>query len=78
VPELTARLTLVDKDDNCVGILGENDAVSKMAGWPNDRTHVQPGKCNSPHGACADAYGNLFLTEWITGGRIVKLHMTEL
>jgi len=73
VPELTARLTLVDKNDQCVGILGENDAVSEKEGWPNDRNHVQAGKCNSPHGACADADGNLFLVEWITGGRIVKL-----
>jgi sugar lactone lactonase YvrE len=73
VPELTARLTLVDRNDECVAVLGENDSVSGEKGWPNHRGNVEPGTCNSPHSACADAVGNLFLVEWITGGRIVKL-----
>lgn len=73
VPELTARLTLVDKNDECIAVLGENDDVTGREGWPNKRQHVTPGKCNSPHGACADAEGNLYLVEWITGGRIIKL-----
>ncbi|MEM1447075.1 MAG: hypothetical protein AAGF84_13535 [Planctomycetota bacterium] len=44
-------------------------------GWPNlaGTEHVRPGVFNSPHGIAVDAQGNIFVTEWIVGGRITKL-----
>lgn len=73
VPELESRLTVLGPDDRPVAILGANDPISSHETWPNDRSLVEPGKCNSPHAAAADREGNLYLVEWITGGRITKL-----
>ncbi|MEM1107267.1 MAG: hypothetical protein AAGH99_01085 [Planctomycetota bacterium] len=44
-------------------------------GWPNvDRaTHIRPGVFNSPHGIAAAPNGDLYVGEWIVGGRITKL-----
>jgi hypothetical protein len=73
VPELTARLTVLDKDDRPIAHFGVNDEVKDKAGWPNNREWVTPGKFNSPHSGAADAAGNLYVVEWITGGRVIKL-----
>lgn len=44
-------------------------------GWPNlaGTEWVKPGVFNSPHGGCFDADGNIYIVEWIVGGRITKL-----
>lgn len=44
-------------------------------GWPNlaGTMHLRPDVFNSPHGACFDADGNVFVVEWIVGGRITKI-----
>jgi sugar lactone lactonase YvrE len=76
VPELFGRLAVLDRDDKLVGYLGSNDGIEKAQGWPDQRQHVQPGKFNSPHAMTADAQGNLYVVEWITGGRITKLAKT--
>jgi hypothetical protein len=34
---------------------------------------IDAGKFNSPHGVAADTQGNIYVTEWIIGGRITKL-----
>ncbi len=73
IPELNARLTILDADDKVVAQLGVNDAVASEEGWPNRRELVKAGVFNSPHGAASDAAGNLYVVEWITGGRIIKL-----
>lgn len=73
VPELRARLTLLDADDRPIARIGANDAVAREPGWPNDRRLLEAGKFNSPHAAAADAHGNIYVVEWITGGRVVKL-----
>ena len=33
----------------------------------------QPGKFVHPHDACFDADGNIFVAEWVVGGRVTKL-----
>ena len=73
IPDLNARLTLLDADDKVIAQLGINDAAAALEGWPNNRELVKPGVFNSPHGAASDADGNLYVVEWITGGRIIKL-----
>src|SRR5258708_6816900 len=74
IPELRARLTILDGDDRLGGYLGANEAVCDMPGWPNHQPElIQPGKFNSPHGIAADSAGNLYVVEWIIGGRITKL-----
>ena len=74
VPELFARITLLDEDDDLVCHLGANPEALKKEGWPNlPEEHIQPGFFNSPHAAAADDRGNIYVVEWIIGGRITKL-----
>jgi sugar lactone lactonase YvrE len=82
VAELHARLTVLDKDDRFVCYLGRNDAVCQLEGWPNmlgadgvpARTdRLEAGKFNSPHGMAVDGRGNIYVSEWLIGGRTVKL-----
>lgn len=74
IPELHARLAILDGKDQLVCYLGDNGRVKEVKGWPNlPAEHIQAGKFNSPHGMTADAKGNLYVAEWIIGGRITKL-----
>ena len=69
-----ARLTVLDPDDTLVCYVGENAGISKAEGWPNNpREQHQPGRFNSPHSMAIDGSGNLYIAEWLKGGRITKL-----
>ncbi len=70
-----SRVTILDKDDNLLGYLGENSGAFKMLeGWPNVPHEIlEPGKFNSPHGIAVDPDGNIYIAEWLIGGRINKL-----
>ena len=71
---LRARLALLDLADNLVGYLGDNTKVAEVEGWPNVPGHqVEPGKFNSPHGIATDDQGNIYVAEWLIGGRFTKL-----
>ncbi|HZQ28371.1 MAG TPA: hypothetical protein VFA94_11795 [Acidimicrobiales bacterium] len=82
IGELHARLTICDGNDRLVAYLGRNDEVCTVEGWPNmldedgnlvRTTFLVPGKFNSPHGMAADAQGNVYVAEWLIGGRFTKL-----
>lgn len=74
IPELNARVTILDEHDEIVCYLGANEAACKIKGWPNHPTHmIEPGRFNSPHAMTVDKDGNLYVVEWIIGGRIIKL-----
>ena len=74
VVELKASIKLLDMDDSLVATLGGNDGAAEIGGWPDTPPeHIHPGKFNSPHGAAADADGNLYVVELMTGGRVIKL-----
>jgi hypothetical protein len=69
-----SRLTVLDIDDKLVTFLGENKGVSETENWPNVHGElIETGKFNSPHGVTSDSEGNLYVVEWLIGGRIVKL-----
>jgi len=74
IPELLGRVTVLDAGDELLYYLGKNEGVGKDKDprWPNTNPLV-PGKFNSPHGAAADAFGNIFVVEWRIGGRVIKL-----
>lgn len=77
VPDLSARITLLDKDDRMIH-LGEDPAwreevlKDKMAMRKNPSGWVS-GKFVHPHDACFDRDGNIFVAEWVDTGRITKL-----
>ena len=74
VVELRASIKLIDENDRLVVALGENDAAADIEGWPDTPTdHIHPGSFNSPHGMAADRDGNIYVVEYITGGRITRL-----
>lgn len=68
-----ARLTVLDPQDRVVCTLGENDAVCTRDGFPNDRHLREAGRFVTPHSAATDTAGNIYVVEWVTGGRITKL-----
>ena len=76
-----SRVTLLDLDDQLVEHIGANPDAREREGWPNARDAngnlieppLEPGKFNSPHTLAADGDGNLYVTEWLLGGRLTKL-----
>ena len=78
VPELSAKLTILDERDRLVCYLGENEKTCALPGWPNHpRELVKAGKFVSPHGAAVDRAGNLYVVEWMIGGRITQLRKCQ-
>ena len=77
VEHRAGRLTVLDRNDDLVCYLGENPGVEDIPGYPNvGREHIHPGKFSSPHGVAADADGNLYVIEWMVGGRTIRLVRT--
>ncbi len=80
VPDLSARLTLLDKNDQVITHLGEDPEWraqvtkdgNKLRRNANGEGWVS-GKFLHPHDACFDAAGNIFVAEWVDSGRITKL-----
>ncbi len=75
VPDLWARVTLMDRDNKVVAHLGDGDYSE--ADWRKIRTQTRgqftPGKFICPHGAIFDHAGNIFVVEWVEVGRVTKL-----
>jgi hypothetical protein len=73
IPDLGARLTLMDKNNQVIAHLGDDSASN----WRQTRTKAReaftPGKFIAPHGACFDHDGNIFVVEWVEVGRVTKL-----
>ena len=74
VPDLFGRVTILDGNNEVITQLGENPNVNKTEGYPNlPHEDRHAGKFISPHGACWDRAGNIFVAEWINDGRVTKL-----
>lgn len=74
LPELWGRVLILDANDKPVVTLGDNPGIKETEGWPNLKPdQLQAGKFNSPHDACFDSNGNIYVGEWIIGGRVTKL-----
>jgi hypothetical protein len=86
VAELYGRLAVLDVEDNLVGYIGADPEAEEgwpgRPGWPNalsdDGHAVAPhlprhDRFNSPHSVAVDADGNLYVAEWLLGGRYTKL-----
>jgi hypothetical protein len=83
VPDLHARVSLFDKDNQVITHLGDDLAWrEQVLAKPQsgkgfkmraDSDRWLPGKFVHPHDACFDADGNIFVVEWVVGGRVTKL-----
>lgn len=81
VPELVARVSLLDTTNQVVAVLGEDierivaDRDANNGGFVirTREDQWQQGKFVHPHDACFDADGNIFVAEWVQTGRITRL-----
>jgi len=76
VPELHARVTLLNEKNEVVARLG--DDVARVTGKGGgairgDQSQWQDGKFVHPHDACFGADGSIFVAEWVGTGRVSKL-----
>ena len=81
IAELHGRLAALDSTDTVVGYLGATSAQERQ-GWPNTVDELGntvrvanpgPGIFNSPHGLATDSRGAVYVSEWLIGGRLVRL-----
>jgi len=73
VPDLFARVTLIDDKNVPIVHLGENGVDSWKAIREGSRDRFPAGKFVCPHSACFDRDGNIFVVEWVEVGRVTKL-----
>jgi hypothetical protein len=76
VPELHARVTILNEKNEVVARLGDDVArVTDKDGGKirGDKTLWQPGKFVHPHDACFAADGSIFVAEWVGTGRVSLL-----
>lgn len=76
VPELYARVTILDGKDKVVARLGDDSERIRADGKFEIRSQPaswQAGRFVHPHDACFDHEGNIFVAEWVGTGRITKL-----
>jgi hypothetical protein len=74
IPELCARIAVLDADDQLVRYIGRNESVCERPAWPDlPAGDLEAGAFNSPHSLSIDAEGSLYVVEWLIGGRITKL-----
>lgn len=76
IPELHARVTLLDENNQVVARLG--DDVKRITSDPKKTIRRNSekwldGKFVHPHDACFDMEGNILVAEWVQTGRISKL-----
>ena len=78
------QIPIIDKNNGFAGYIFPGDSHIQTAGWPNESVGgqeiIRPSKLNkeefnSPHGLTADKDGNLYIAEWLIGGRITKLKL---
>jgi NHL repeat len=81
VAELEARLTILDREDRVVERIGDDAEAMARRDWPNARDaagrtvrpELRPGFFNSPHGLAVGSEGDIYVAEWVLGGRLVRL-----
>lgn len=73
VPDLFARVTLMDASNKITTHLGDDSHSDYMQTRKQTRDHFKPGKFVCPHGACFDHDGNIYVVEWVEVGRVSKL-----
>jgi hypothetical protein len=73
MPDLGARVTLLDRENKVITHLGEDTSNTWRQLRTQPRDKFVAGKFVCPHGACFDHSGNIFVVEWVEVGRVSKL-----
>jgi hypothetical protein len=77
VPDLHARITIYNGQNDVVAQLGDvkgwRDTVMGTKGFRGKPDLWKPGRFVHPHDACFDHRGDIFVAEWVVGGRVTKL-----
>lgn len=79
VPELVARVSLLDRDYRTIATLGDDrqrvlaDQQDQGFSIRLDETRWEQGKFIHPHDACFDNDDNIYVAEWVRTGRVTKL-----
>jgi hypothetical protein len=73
VADLAGRVTLLDRSLALVAHLGDNSDPAKRARNDVPPADWRDGEFVSPHCANWDSRGNLYVTDWVSAGRITKL-----
>ena len=80
VPDLSARITLLDSANKVITHLGEDPEWRKQVLKDNKKLRREPmgkgwrpGRFLHPHDACFDAAGNILVAEWVHTGRVTRL-----
>ena len=76
VPDLQARVTLLDKNNKIILHLGE-PTVANPPRTTENRGDFIAGQFVQPHGAIFDHSGNIFVAEWVEIGRVTKLRKVD-
>ncbi len=78
VPDLKARVTLLDAQNKVIAHLGEDPAWREEVLKDEMKLRRQPerwqaGRFVHPHDACFGPNGDIFVAEWVATGRVTKL-----
>ncbi|MEM7313599.1 MAG: hypothetical protein AAF497_10660 [Planctomycetota bacterium] len=74
IPELKARITLLDEKNNIVARLDDGlERLGQIEGLRTKPDQWKDGQFVHPHDACFDQEDNLFVAEWVQTGRVTKL-----
>ena len=78
VPDLSARITLLDKENQPLAQLGDDSEWRKAVLKDGMALRTKPdewqtGRFLHPHDACFDRDGNIFVAEWVAPGRVTRL-----
>lgn len=78
VPDLSSRVTLLDRENKVIAHLGEDPEWTKAMTDSKGQMRQHPdcwraGRFVHPHDACFAADGSIFVAEWVATGRITKL-----
>lgn len=79
IPDLHARITLLDKNNRVITHLGDDEEWRKQVlakgkiRMRNARNKWKAGRFVHPHDAAFDKDGNIMVSEWVATGRVSKL-----
>jgi hypothetical protein len=73
VPDLQGRVVILDKSNTIMAVLGYNPDPAKRGNFNIPQDQWIEGIFSGTHGSYWDKDGNLYVQDWNTAGRIMKL-----